>query len=134
MYTKITDPTTNKTVSIHSLEGKKLIQNYINFLKGGSVPIAIAALTSPIGISIGGSLAVLAGGAWVVTYYKSKNNHIDDANIIMNKMNDSFDKYFVNRELYDDLFIKPNGKMSKLNDTENSLIPSIVELSQTCDN
>jgi len=81
MYTKITDPTTNKTVSIHSLEGKKLIQNYINFLKGGSVPIAIAALTSPIGISIGGSLAVLAGGAWVVTYYKSKNNPEDKSRV-----------------------------------------------------
>jgi hypothetical protein len=48
------------------------------------------------------------------------------------KMNDSFNNHFVNRDDYDELFIKPTQKYVNEgfnNDTENSLIPSIVELS-----
>lgn len=48
------------------------------------------------------------------------------------KMTESFNNHFVGREDYDDLFIKPiNSYVTEgfMNDTDNSLIPSIVELS-----
>jgi hypothetical protein len=48
------------------------------------------------------------------------------------KMAKSFNNHFVGRENYDDLFIKPQNQYVSegfMNDTDNSLIPSIVELS-----
>lgn len=51
---------------------------------------------------------------------------------LKNKMVESFENHFVNRENYDDLFIKPSSPtkhVSFQNDTENSLIPSIIEFS-----
>jgi hypothetical protein len=51
---------------------------------------------------------------------------------MVKKMTESFNSHFVNRDVYDDLFIKPNTQHTTegfMNDTENSLIPSIVELS-----
>jgi hypothetical protein len=48
------------------------------------------------------------------------------------KMTESFNNHFIGREDYDDLFIKPtNSYVTEgfMNDTDNSLIPSIVELS-----
>lgn len=48
------------------------------------------------------------------------------------RMTESFNNHFVGRENYDDLFIKPtNSYVTEgfMNDTDNSLIPSIVELS-----
>ena len=35
MYSKIKHPTTGNVISVFSLDGKKIIQKYINFLKGG---------------------------------------------------------------------------------------------------
>lgn len=49
-----------------------------------------------------------------------------------NKMTESFNNHFVGRDNYDDLFIKPTNQYITegfMNDTDNSLIPSIVELS-----
>ena len=51
---------------------------------------------------------------------------------MVKKMTESFNNYFVNRDTYDDLFIKPSTQHTTegfMNDTENSLIPSIIELS-----
>ena len=51
---------------------------------------------------------------------------------MVKKMTDSFNNHFVNRDVYDDLFIKPSIQHTTegfMNDTENSLIPTIVELS-----
>ncbi len=48
------------------------------------------------------------------------------------KMTESFNNHFVGREDYDDLFIKPTNTFVTegfMNDTDNSLIPSIIELS-----
>ena len=48
------------------------------------------------------------------------------------KMTESFNNHFVGRDNYDDLFIKPATQHITegfMNDTDNSLIPSIVELS-----
>jgi hypothetical protein len=48
------------------------------------------------------------------------------------KMTESFNNHFVGRDNYDDLFIKPNNSYiveGFMNDTDNSLIPSIVNLS-----
>ena len=36
MYTKITHPVTGKKVSIKSILGKKILQKYLNFKKGGT--------------------------------------------------------------------------------------------------
>lgn len=47
-------------------------------------------------------------------------------------MTDSFNNHFVGREDYDELFIKPTNSYGNdcfMNDTNNSLIPSIVNLS-----
>ncbi len=48
-------------------------------------------------------------------------------------MVESFTNHFVNRENYDDLFIKPasQNQDNLQTDTENSLIPSNIEFS-TC--
>jgi len=48
------------------------------------------------------------------------------------KMTDSFNNYFIGREDNDNLFIKPTDSYITegfMNDTDNSLIPSIIELS-----
>jgi hypothetical protein len=48
------------------------------------------------------------------------------------KMTESFNNHFVGRDDYDDLFIKPTNSYiveGFMNDTDNSLIPSIVNLS-----
>jgi hypothetical protein len=61
------------------------------------------------------------------------NTNINKAIDINNKMNDSFNNYFVKRDIYDDLFIKPADSSNIINDTENSLIPSIINISQSVD-
>lgn len=51
---------------------------------------------------------------------------------LKNKMIESFENHFVHRDNYDDLFIKPSSPTKHVsfhNDTENSLIPSIIEFS-----
>jgi len=69
-------------------------------------------------------------------------NHINNENEnqaikqnieLSNKMVESFTNHFVNRENYDDLFIKPSShnQDNLQTDTENSLIPSNIEFS-TC--
>ena len=74
MYTEITDPKTGKLVSIHSKAGKQIIQNYINFLNGGAVVAAAAAVAAnPVAIAAGGCVALLAGGAWVLRYYRRRD-------------------------------------------------------------
>ena len=45
------------------------------------------------------------------------------------KMTESFNNHFVGREDYDNLFIKPKSFEYNENDTENSLIPSIINMS-----
>ena len=79
MYTEITDPATGNTVSIYSIEGEKIIQQYVNFLNGGgeTIPANIAATTSSVGIIVGSSLALLAAGLWVIKYYTRRNNPED---------------------------------------------------------
>ena len=45
-------------------------------------------------------------------------------------MNESFNNHFVPRENFDDLFIKPQQSNDVImNDTDNSLIPTIEEIS-----
>ena len=66
-----------------------------------------------------------------------KNTLVQNKAIIKNqqlatKMTESFNNHFVGRDNYDDLFIKPNNQFITegfMNDTDNSLIPSIIELS-----
>lgn len=63
---------------------------------------------------------------------KEEFRAIKENNKMINKMTESFNNHFVNREDFDDLFIKPNNSFKTegfMNDTDNSLIPSIVELS-----
>jgi hypothetical protein len=59
------------------------------------------------------------------------NTYILENNIQQNKMVESFTNHFVNRENYNDLFIKPptHNQNSLQSDTENSLIPSNIEFS-----
>lgn len=57
---------------------------------------------------------------------------IKQNNELTNKMVESFENHFVSRENYDDLFIKPSSPTKHVTfqiDTENSLIPSIIEFS-----
>ena len=61
---------------------------------------------------------------------KKKAINIKKAKDINKKMNDSFNNYFVNRDVYDNLFIKP-AEPNIINDTENSLIPSAIDFSQS---
>lgn len=61
-----------------------------------------------------------------------QNKAIMKTQELANKMSNSFNNHFVNRDVFDDLFIKPNKQHVTegfMNDTENSLIPSIVEFS-----
>lgn len=67
---------------------------------------------------------------------KSQKKAIKKNNELTSKMNDSFNNYFVDRENYDELFIKPSSTTKQqqqqhveFNDTDNSLIPSAVEFS-----
>jgi hypothetical protein len=66
---------------------------------------------------------------------KLESDAIAKNNELANKMTESFTNHFVNRENYDDLFIKPTIPTKHVTfqlDTENSLIPSIIEFS-ACD-
>ncbi len=66
---------------------------------------------------------------------KTEQKAIIHTQNLANKMNEQFNEHFVDREDYDDLFIKPDNKFvtdSFMNDLDNSLIPSIVNLS-TCE-
>jgi hypothetical protein len=64
---------------------------------------------------------------------KNENQAIKQNIELSNKMVESFNNHFVNRENYDDLFIKPasQNQDNLQTDTENSLIPSNIEFS-TC--
>ena len=64
---------------------------------------------------------------------KNENQLIKQNIELSNKMVESFNNHFVNRENYDDLFIKPasQNQDNLQTDTENSLIPSNIEFS-TC--
>ena len=61
------------------------------------------------------------------------NNKAINNNNNNNKINDSFNNHFINRDIYDDLFIKPAETSNMINDTENSLIPSIINISPSVD-
>ena len=66
------------------------------------------------------------------TIEKSEKDAIAVNNKLTDKMVESFENHFVSRENYDDLFIKstsPTKHVSFQLDTENSLIPSIIEFS-----
>ena len=63
---------------------------------------------------------------------KSQQKAMNQTQKMASKMTESFNDHFVSRENFDDLFIKPSQPHvidSFMNDTENSLIPSIIELS-----
>ncbi len=63
---------------------------------------------------------------------KSQQKAIEQTQKMASKMTESFNDHFVSRENFDDLFIKPSHQHVTegfMNDTDNSLIPSIVELS-----
>jgi len=63
---------------------------------------------------------------------KVEKEAIETNNKLTNKMVESFENHFVSRENYDDLFIKPSESTKHVTfqlDTENSLIPSIIEFS-----
>ncbi len=63
---------------------------------------------------------------------KSQEKAMNQTQKMAQKMTESFNDHFVSRESFDDLFIKPSQQHVTegfMNDTENSLIPSIVELS-----
>mgnify|MGYP000131295289 CR=1 FL=1 len=63
---------------------------------------------------------------------KTEADAMEKANELANKMVESFENHFVSRENYDDLFIKPTTPAKHVSfqqDTENSLIPSIIEFS-----
>jgi hypothetical protein len=63
---------------------------------------------------------------------RSQKKAIQKTQEMATKMTESFNNHFVGRENYDDLFIKPtNPHITEgfMNDTDNSLIPSIIELS-----
>jgi hypothetical protein len=62
----------------------------------------------------------------------TKNQHqaIERNNKNMTKMNESFNNHFVPRENFDELFIRPQSNSEAfMNDTDNSLIPTIDEIS-----
>ena len=59
MYNNIIDPKTGETVLLHSPDGKKIIQKYINFLKGGASAFSYTTI-SP-GISPAISLRISMG-------------------------------------------------------------------------
>lgn len=63
---------------------------------------------------------------------KAESEAITKANELTNQMIESFENHFVSRDNYDDLFIKPTSPTKHVTfqlDTENSLIPSIIEFS-----
>lgn len=65
---------------------------------------------------------------------KIEKEAIREAVNLATKMNDSFNSHFVDRDNLDHLFIKPQETYKTdgfLNDTDNSLIPSIVDISNT---
>lgn len=64
--------------------------------------------------------------------HPTKNQHqaIEKNNKMMTKMNESFKNHFVPRENFDELFIRPQTNTEAfMNDTDNSLIPTIDEIS-----
>jgi len=61
---------------------------------------------------------------------KNQQMAIQKNNKITTKMNESFNNHFVPRENFDELFIKPQSNNEGfMNDTDNSLIPTIDEIS-----
>lgn len=63
---------------------------------------------------------------------KAEKDAIQSNNELTNKMVESFENHFPSRENYDDLFIKPSSPTKHVSfqlDSENSLIPSIIEFS-----
>ncbi len=63
---------------------------------------------------------------------KTEQKAIIHTKNLADKMNEQFTEHFVDREDYDDLFIKPDNKFKTdgfINDTDNSLIPSIINIS-----
>ncbi len=61
---------------------------------------------------------------------KNQQNAIAKNNKLNSKMNESFNNHFVPRENFDELFIKPSqNNETFMNDTDNSLIPTIDEIS-----
>ena len=62
----------------------------------------------------------------------TKNQHqaIERNNKNMTKMNEEFNNHFVPKENFDELFIRPQSNSEAfMNDTDNSLIPTIDEIS-----
>lgn len=61
---------------------------------------------------------------------KNQQKAIEKNNKMTSKMTESFSNHFVPRENFDELFIKPQPNTEAfMNDTDNSLIPTIVEIS-----
>lgn len=61
---------------------------------------------------------------------KIQQKAIDQSNKMSSTMKESFNNHFVSRENFDELFIKPQQTTEGvMNDTDNSLIPTIVEIS-----
>lgn len=63
---------------------------------------------------------------------KSQQKAMEQNKKMTSKMTESFKDHFVSRENFDELFIKPSHSHITegfMNDTDNSLIPSIVDLS-----
>lgn len=61
---------------------------------------------------------------------KHQQQAVQKNNKMASKMNESFNNHFVPRENFDDLFIKPQQSNDVImNDTDNSLIPTIEDIS-----
>jgi hypothetical protein len=61
---------------------------------------------------------------------KNQIQAVEKNNKNINKMNESFGNHFVPRENFDELFIRPQSNSEAfMNDTDNSLIPTIDEIS-----
>ena len=62
---------------------------------------------------------------------RNQQQAIEKNNKNINKMNESFNNHFVPRENFDELFIRPQSNSEAfMNDTDNSLIPTIDEISE----
>ena len=61
---------------------------------------------------------------------KNQQQALDKNQKMTSKMTESFNNHFVPRENFDELFIKPHQNTEGfMNDTDNSLIPTIDEIS-----
>ena len=64
----------------------------------------------------------------------SKNEKYNNIKLNDNKIKESFNNYFVNRDIYDNLFIKPKPiETPNIINESDSLIPSIINISQSYD-